>query len=337
MRRLNLKGHPNLLVGTETGDDALVWERPDGRALVATVDFFTPVVDDARTWGRIAAANAVSDIYAMGGSPLFALNLVAWPREQLDLELLSDVLLGGAEIAEEGGWVVAGGHTVDGPEPMYGQAVVGEVDPAAVLTNAGGRAGDALVLTKALGTGIVATAVKRSEPSAVEAGGSLAEAYDAALAGMTRLNAEAAAAARGSGATAATDITGFGFVGHLHKLAAASGLTAVIDVAAVPVLPGARALLEAGFVPGGTMRNREFFEPWLEGADDDGTVTMLCDAQTSGGLLFACPTDAAGAAVAGLQASGHAAAVVGRLADGPAGTIRLVASRSSSGEAGNTP
>ena len=327
MRHLNLKGHPDLLVGTETGDDALVWSRPDGRALVATVDFFTPVVDDARTWGRIAAANAVSDIYAMGGSPLFALNLVAWPREQLPLELLSEVLLGGAEMAEEGGWVVAGGHTVDGPEPMYGQAVVGEVDPAVMLTNAGGQVGDALVLTKALGTGLVTTAVKRCEPSDVAAGGKLAEAYDAALAGMTRLNAAAAATARASSATAGTDVTGFGLLGHLHKLALASDLSAVVDVEAVPVLPGAWLLLDGGFVPGGTVRNREFVEPWVEKSDDERLLTMLCDAQTSGGLLFCCRPEAADGAVAELLGTGHAAAVVGQLVEGPAGLIRLANGR----------
>jgi selenide,water dikinase len=327
MRRLNLKSHPDLLVGAETGDDALVWRRPSGQALVATVDFFTPVVDDARTWGRIAAANAVSDIYAMGGSPLFALNLVAWPRDQLPLDLLSEVLLGGEETAEEGGWVVAGGHTVDGPEPMYGQAVVGEVDPASMLTNAGGQAGDALVLTKAIGTGLVATAVKRCEPSEVASGGKLAEAYEAALAGMTRLNAEAAATARASGATAGTDVTGFGLLGHLHKLAAASNLAAVIDVEAVPVLPGAWELLEAGFVPGGTDRNREFFEPWVEKTDDERVLTMLCDAQTSGGLLFACRPEAAAAAVAELCGTGHAAAVVGQLLEGAPGSIRLANAR----------
>jgi len=327
MRRLNLKSHPDLLVGTETGDDALVWRRPHGQALVATVDFFTPVVDDARSWGRIAAANAVSDIYAMGGSPLFALNLVAWPRDQLPLDLLSEVLQGGAETAEEGGWVVAGGHTVDGPEPMYGQAVVGEVDPASMLTNAGGQAGDALVLTKALGTGLVATAVKRCEPSEVASGGKLAEAYDAALAGMTRLNAEAAAIARASGSGAGTDVTGFGLLGHLHKLALASDLAAVIDVEAVPVLPGAWELLEAGFVPGGTDRNREFFGPWVEKTDDERLLTMLCDAQTSGGLLFACRPQAAAAAAAELRGTGHAAAVVGRLIQGQAGMIRLATAR----------
>ena len=323
MRHLNLKGHPDLLVGTETGDDALVWNRPDGRALVATVDFFTPVVDDARTWGRIAAANAVSDIYAMGGSPLFALNLVAWPRDQLDLDLLGEVMLGGAEIAEEGGWVVAGGHTVDGPEPMYGQAVVGEVDPATMLTNAGGRAGDALVLTKALGTGLVTTAVKRCEPSEVAAGGKLAEAYDAALASMTRLNDAAAATALASGASAGTDVTGFGLLGHLHKMALGSDLSAVIDVEAVPVLPGAWQLLDDGFVPGGTERNREFVEPWVEKSDDKRVLTMLCDAQTSGGLLFCCRPEEAERAVAELLTTGHAAAMIGQLVEGPPGMLRL--------------
>ena len=291
---------------------------------MATVDFFTPIVDDARTWGRIAAANSASDVYAMGGNPLFALNLVAWPRDQLSLELLGDVLLGGAATAEEGGWVVAGGHTVDGPEPMYGQAVVGEVDLESLLTNAGGRPGDTLVLTKAIGTGLIATAVKRGDPSDTAAGGTLSDAYAAALASMMRLNAEAAGIARSSGAAAATDVTGFGLLGHLHKLALGSQLAAVIDVDAVPVLPGAWELLDAGFVPGGTTRNREFLEPWVEKTAAERTLTMLSDAQTSGGLLFACGADVAADAVTELRRTGHAAAVVGQLIDGRAGTIRLL-------------
>lgn len=303
-----------------------MWGRPDGRALVASVDFFTPIVDDPRSWGRIAAANAASDIYAMGAVPLFALNLVAWPRDQLPLELLSEVLGGGAEVAREGGWVVAGGHTVDGPEPMYGQAVVGEVDPAAMLTNAGGQAGHALVLTKPIGTGLIATAIKRCEASEVAVGGSLRNAYEAALASMTRLNAAAAAVALESRASAATDVTGFGLLGHLHKMAEASDLAAVVEVEAVPVLPGAWGLLDAGFVPGGTQRNREFIAEWIEEGNADSILTMLADAQTSGGLLFACPPDAAAAAVAELRRTGHDAAVIGEFVEGRAGAIRLVGS-----------
>ena len=302
----------------------MVWRRPDGRALVATVDFFTPIVDDARIWGRIAAANSASDVYAMGGVPLFALNLVVWPRDLLGFDLLGEVLAGGSEVAAEGGWVVGGGHSVDGPEPMYGQAVVGEVDPARMLTNAGGRAGDALVLTKAVGTGIITTAVKRGEPADVRPGGRLAEAYETAVAGMARLNAVAAEVAVAAGASAATDVTGFGLLGHLHKLALASGLRAVVEADAVPVLPGARDLRADGFVPGGTVRNLDFVRPHLRGAPLEGTLTLLADAQTSGGLVFACPPDAAAEAVARLAGTGHAAAVIGALSAGTPGEIEVI-------------
>lgn len=315
--------HKDLLVGAETGDDAAVWRRPDGRALVSTADFFTPIVDDARTWGRISAANSVSDVYAMGGQPLFALNLVVWPRDELPLDLLGEVMAGGAEVAGEGGWAVVGGHTVDGPEPMYGQAVTGEVDADAVLTNATGRAGDALVLTKAIGIGIIATAVKRAEAEAVTAGGELAGAYAAAVASMVRLNGPAAAVAVASRASAATDVTGFGLLGHLHKLALASGVAAVVDAEAVPVLPGAWELLDQGLVPGGTVRNRDYVTEWVEGRPGLRALTMLADAQTSGGMMFACPHAAAADAVAELVASGHAAAVIGSLAEGRPGSVTV--------------
>ena len=308
----------------DTGDDALVWRREHGRALVATVDFFTPIVDDARLWGQVAAANAVSDIYAMGGEPLFALNLVAWPKDQLPLELLGEVLAGGAETAAAGGWVVGGGHTVDGPEPMYGQAVVGEVDAGSMLTNAGGRPGDALVLTKPIGTGLLATADKRLPATETAPGGRWSDTYQAAAANMTRLNQVAAGAARASRASAATDITGFGLLGHLHKLALASGVAAVVDAASVPVLPGAWALLDEGFVPGGSARNRDFIRPWVDDGDDERVLTMLADAQTSGGLLFACPPPAAAVAVTELTGTGHSAAVIGELVEGRPGSIRLI-------------
>lgn len=322
LRRLPKPDHPDLLVGSDTSDDAAVWRRPDGRALVATADFFTPIVDDARTWGRIAAANAVSDVYAMGGTPLFGLNLVAWPNDQLPLDLLGDVLLGGADAAAEGGWVVPGGHTVDGPEPMYGMSMTGEVDESDLLTNAGGRDGQALVLTKPLGTGLLATAVKRSDPSAIVAGGPLHAVYEAGVREMARLNAVAAVAANRAAATTATDVTGFGLLGHLHELAAGSGLSAVVEFGKVPLLPDVLALLDAGFVAGGTQRNVEHLEAHLVGGDIDARI-ILGDAQTSGGLLFGCDAAAAAEAVAQLVESGHDAAVIGSLHEGTPGRIHI--------------
>ena len=308
--------HPDLLVGSATGDDAAVWRLDDDRALVATADFITPVVDDARTWGRIAAANAVSDVYAMGGRPLFALNLVGWNVDELPTELLSEVLAGAAEVGADCGFVTVGGHTVDDPEPKFGLAVVGEVHPQRVLTNAGLRPGDALVLTKALGVGVIATAIKRDiAPADVAA---------AAVASMTRSNAEACAAALAAGATGATDVTGFGLLGHLARMAEESGVDVTVDTAAVPLLPGARALAESGCVPGGSSRNLDWARERLDaGATDEVTVVLLADAQTSGGLLFGATPDAASAAVERLVASGHPAAVVGR-AEAGAGRLRLV-------------
>ena len=279
---------------------------------MVTTDFLTPVVDDARTWGRIAAQNAVSDVYAMGGRPLFALNLVAWPRDELPLDMLGEVLAGGADIAAESGFVVVGGHSVDDPEPKYGLAVVGEVAPDRFLTNTGLRDGDALVLTKALGVGVATTAIKRGVAS---------EALSAAaVASMTASNAPAARAALAAGATGATDVTGFGLLGHLAKMAAASGVDAEVDVAAVPFPAEVRALAEAGVVPGGTRRNLD----WAAAVLDDGGYgevdrLLLADAQTSGGLLFGAAPERAAAAVAEL---GPPAAVIGRVRAG-SGRIRL--------------
>jgi selenide, water dikinase len=321
LRRLPAPDHPDLIVGTETADDAAVWRRPDGRALVATADFFAPIVDDARTWGRIAAVNAASDVYAMGGRPLFGLNLVAWPRELLPLHLLGEVLAGGAEAARAGTWVVAGGHSVDGPEPMYGQSLVGELD-GPPLTNAGARPGDRLVLTKPLGTGLLATAVKRLEPAAVAAGGILAAVYSAGVAEMIRLNDTAADAARAAGAHAATDVTGFGLLGHLLELVSASGVGAELDAPAVPLLPGVIDLAEQGFVAGGTERNVAHVGPRVTGATGS-TLTVLADAQTSGGLLIAVPAPAAAGLVARLVDSGHRAAVIGEMVAAPTGFINV--------------
>lgn len=286
-----------------------MWRLDADRALVVTADFITPVVDDARTWGRIAAANSVSDIYAMGARPLLALNLVGWNVDELPTALLGEVLAGAAEVAAESGFVTVGGHTVDDPEPKFGLAVVGEVHPDRVLTNAALRPGDALVLTKPLGVGVVATAIKRDLATP--------EVSAAAVESMTRSNADACAAALAAGATGATDITGFGLLGHLGRMAEESAVDVVVDVAAVPLLPGARSLAEGGCVPGGSRRNLEWVAERLDtGGLDETTVILLADAQTSGGLLFGASPDEAATAVTHLVATGHSAAVVGRAQSG---------------------
>ena len=305
-----------------------MWRRPDGRALVSTVDFFPPVTDDAHTWGRIAAANSAGDVYAMGGRPLFALNVVVWPRADLPLELLTEVLRGGARTAAEGGWVVVGGHTTDGPEPVYGQAVIGEVDPDRLLRAGGAEPGQVLVLTKPLGTGIITTAHKRLPPGDA---GLAASALEAAVAEMCRLNDTASGLALEAGVTGATDVTGFGLLGHLQEMCSASGLGARLDAAAVPVLPETTTLAAAGHVPGGTGRNiaavREHlrFEP--AGADAGARLLdVLADPQTSGGLLLACPPDGADGLVDALATAGHTAAAIGETTGSvPAGQIELVA------------
>ena len=250
----------------------------------------------------------------MGGRPLFALNLVAWPRGALPTDVLVEVLAGGADAAEEGDWVVAGGHTVDGTEPMYGQSMIGEVDIDSILTNAGARAGQSLVLTKPIGTGIVATAVKRLEPRDMAEGGRWRDTYVEAVSEMTRLNAPARDVAVAARASAATDVTGFGLLGHLLKLAMASDVTAEVDATTVPVIEGVRELLTDGHVPGGTERNLSWVEEHLAPSEiDRDELMLLADAQTSGGLLFACDPAAAEDAAAELRSSGHDAAVVGTL------------------------
>ena len=227
-----------------TGDDAAVWRLDDDRALIFTADFITPLVDDAATWGRIAAANSVSDVYAMGGRPLLAINLVAWNRDELSPDLLGQVLAGAAEIASDGGFVIGGGHTVDDPEPKFGLAVIGEVHPDRLLTNAGLRPDQALILTKPLGIGVVSTAIK--------AGRAPEPLVEAAVASMTRLNDEAASVAMAAGATGGTDVTGFGLLGHLGRAAGESAVDATIDVAEVPFLTGVRDLAADGLLPGGS-------------------------------------------------------------------------------------
>ena len=315
MRRLAPVDDPALLVGAATGDDAAVYRLDDGRALVVTADFITPVVDDARMWGRVAAANAVSDVYAMGGRPLLALNLVGWNSEELSIDLLAEVLLGAQDVASEGGFVIAGGHTVDDPEPKFGLAVVGEADPDQLLTNTGFRPGDVLVLTKPLGIGVITTAIK--------AGTAPDDVVHGALDCMTRLNAEAARVALDAGATGATDVTGFGLLGHLGRAVMESGVDAEIDVGAVPLLEGARALAETGSIPGGSRRNLAWVDERLDrGNHDELAVLLLAAAQTSGGLVFGASPAAAHEALDRLEETGHTASVIGRVAEGN-GRLRL--------------
>ena len=310
MRRLTPPDAPDLLVGAASGDDAAVYRLSPERALVVTADFITPVVDDARAWGRVAAANAVSDVYAMGGTPLLAINLVCWNTEELSNELLGDVLLGGQDIADACGFLVAGGHTVDDPEPKYGMAVVGEVHPDRLLTNAGLVAGQSLILTKPLGIGIITTAQKRNVVDDV----TIAAAIDS----MSRTNAEAAARAVAAGATGATDVTGFGLLGHAGRMAQESEVSLRIDVGSVPVIDGARELAADGVVPGGTGRNLAWILDTVEIGEGvtDLDVTILGDAQTSGGLLFGVDPSRAEGVVAELEASGHVAACIGTVTAG---------------------
>src|SRR4051794_13078745 len=270
-------GTAELLVGLDSGDDAAAVRLDGSTALLSTADFFTPVVDDPYDWGRIAAANALSDIYAMGGTPLLAINLLAWPRETLSFDLAREVLRGGLDIARQAGCHVAGGHSIDDAEPKYGMAVTGTARPDALIRNNAGVAGQPLTLTKPLGLGVLNNRHKAT-----------AETFPEAVEVMTTLNRDAAAAAVAAGIRAGTDVTGFGLLGHLHKLARASGLTAVVDVTAVPVLDAARGAVSAGFVSGGTRRNLDWVSPHLDsGTATDDDVILLADAQTSGGLLLA--------------------------------------------------
>ena len=267
----------DLLVGLESGDDAAVVRIDGNRAIVTTIDFFTPVVDDAYDFGRIAAANALSDVYAMGGTPVVAVNLLGWPRDVLPAELAAEVLRGGLEIAQQAGCHVGGGHSIDDPEPKYGMAVTGLVDLDRIITNAAAVAGTPLTLTKPLGVGVLNNRMKAT-----------GEVSEEAVASMTTLNAAASKAALAAGIRAGTDVTGFGLLGHLYKMARASGVTAVVDAAAVPYLSGARAALASGFVSGGTRRNLDWVRPHTDlSAVSEDEALLLADAQTSGGLLLA--------------------------------------------------
>jgi len=300
-----------VLVSPATGDDAAVYLLPNGLGLVQTVDFFTPIVDDPFDWGRIAAANAMSDVYAMGGTPATGLNLVAWPVQELSLELLARVLEGGASVAREAGMVIVGGHSIHDPEPKYGMAVTGFVDPDRIVRNSTMRSGDRLFLTKPLGVGIISTAIKRGEASP--------EQSKLAVEAMTALNADASAAMVEVGVSAATDVTGFGLIGHLHIALAAAGVSARLDAHALPLLPGTLVLAEAGVVPSGTHSNHAFVSPETDWGDlPEAEQLVLADAQTSGGLLIAVSGDRAGPLREALSRRGVLAAEIGAVGeDGP--------------------
>ena len=317
MRNHPITLHPDLLVGLSSGDDAGVLRLPDGRLMVQTVDYFTPIVDDPGDWGRIAAANALSDIYAMGGTPSTALQLIGWPRGKLSFDLLGEVILGGVAKLEEAGCLLIGGHSIDAPEPKYGFAVTGFVEPDRLTTNAGARPGDRLVLTKPIGTGIISTAIKngKADPEVI------AEAIEV----MAELNAAAARVVAAIGVHAATDVTGFGLLGHLGGMLAASGVAAIVEHRAVPLIDGARELAEAGVVPGGTRRNLVAAERFTEFGDlDTADQLILADAQTNGGLLIAVAASKTLELVEALTTEGtRAAAIVGEVVEDRPGTIGI--------------
>lgn len=306
--------HPMLLAATSYGEDAAVYKMNDEQALVATVDFFTPIVDDPYDYGRIAAMNALSDIYAMGGKPFLALNVVAFRYGDLPDETLKQILKGGAATCQQEGVLLAGGHTVTSPDILYGLAALGLVRPDGVITNGGAKAGDALVLTKALGTGIIQTAVK--------AGKCPPEAEEAARESMLASNGKASAAMVEAGVVCATDVTGFGFFGHALEIARASGVGIRVFASRVPVLAGALPMAEK-YVPGGLVKNRKFAEPHVDVAEGvaQATVNLLADPQTSGGLLVAIAPDRAESFAA---AAGPPAAVVGEVFEAATPAIEVV-------------
>jgi len=311
----------NLLVGNNTFDDAGVYRLDDNTALVQTVDFFAPVVDDPYYFGRIAAANALSDIYAMGARPLTCLNIAAFPVDRLPLEILANILRGGLDAVSEAGAVIVGGHTIDDEEPKYGLAVTGIAHPGRFLTNAGANAGDIVVLTKPLGIGIITTAMKRTTLPE--------EIVSRAISVMTHLNRRAAEAALAHRATACTDVTGFGFLGHLHELASASRLAVEVDSARIPIIDGTLDLARQGFICGGSRANKVFAENFTDFAEHipDELQFVLADAITSGGLLITLPEAEVPGLLADLAAdaaeAGMKATAIGRMVAGPPGRLMI--------------
>jgi selenide,water dikinase len=311
---------PNVLVGSATSDDAAVYKLTDDLALVLTTDFFTPIVDRPYDFGAVAAANALSDVYAMGGKPLTALNLVGFPDQKLPVEVLAEILRGAADKAAEAGIAIVGGHTIKTDEPIFGLAVVGTVHPKKVLSNAGAEPGDALVLTKPIGLGIITTAAKNGEDKF----GAIADAIRV----MGTLNRAAAEVLAGFDVHALTDITGFGLLGHLRNVTAASGVTARVFAGSVPVLPAAREYVKAGIAPGGTHANWRFLGEWVtfEPALSKEEQLLLCDAQTSGGLLASVPAGDAERLVAALKDAGvRDATMIGRVEAEGKGRIEVAA------------
>jgi selenide,water dikinase len=309
---------PNVLIGSSTADDAAVYKLSDDVALVLTTDFFTPIVDAPYDFGRVAAANALSDVYAMGGRPITALNLVGFPDDTLEPQVLGDILRGGADKAREAGIDLVGGHTIKTDEPIYGLAVTGVVHPKRVIANAGARPGDALVLTKPLGIGIISTAAKQD----ADARGAIGAAIEL----MATLNAGAGEAMQEVGVHAATDVTGFGLLGHLRNMTRASGCSATVWLESVPVLEAAWDYVRAGIAPGGTHANRRYLREsvlFAEGVSEAAQL-VLCDAQTSGGMLIAVAADRVDALRAALRARGTPCAeVVGRIEEGTPGAARV--------------
>lgn len=265
---------PNVLVGLDDGDDAAAVRIQDGLAVISTADFFTPMLNDPYDWGRVAAANALSDVYAMGGTPVTAINLVGWPREVLSLDILREVLRGGMDVASEAGISITGGHSITAPEPIYGLAATGIVDPDKLMRNDAAEAGLPITLTKPIGVGILNNKHKAT-----------GEVSQAAVDSMTALNRDASAAAVAAGVRAATDVTGFGLLGHLYKMCRASGIGAELDFSAVPAVDGAKDALADGFIPGGSRRNLDWVRPHLDTDLSEEELIFLADAQTSGGLL----------------------------------------------------
>jgi selenide,water dikinase len=306
---------PEVLVGADTGDDAAVVRLPDGHALIATLDFFTPIVDEPYDWGRIAATNALSDVYAMGGRPFLALNIVSWPIDDLPIEMLGQVLQGGIDVATKAGAAVLGGHSITDPEPKFGMVALGLADEDRIVRNSTARPGDRLFLTKPLGLGIVSTAIKRgvADPALVELAVDL----------MTTLNEDAAAAMGTAPVDAATDVTGFGLLGHLHRMLGASGVAGSIDAASVPMLPGVLDLARADVVPGGTKRNHAYVSPHTDwGALTTPEQHVVADAQTSGGLLVATPDP--GRLAKELERRRVPVAEIGEVEEGEPGRVRVL-------------
>ncbi|AMV26101.1 Selenide, water dikinase [Gemmata sp. SH-PL17] len=313
---------PNVLVGSSTADDAAIYKMSDDLALVLTTDFFTPIVDGPRDFGRVAAANALSDVYAMGGKPLSALSIVGFP-DALPAAVLGEILAGAAEIAAEAGIAIVGGHTIKSEEPIFGLAVVGTVHPNRVLSNAGAKPGDVLVLTKPLGLGIISTAAKNDQDAK--------SAITEAIRVMTTLNRAAAEVLTRFEVHALTDVTGFGLLGHLRNVTAASAVTAEVWAARVPVLDAAREYVSVGIAPGGTRANAKFLADWVEFAPgvSPEQQLLLCDAQTSGGLLAAVPEVIVDDVTRALTEAGTlVSAVVGKITGPGAGRIRVTPSRS---------